>query len=192
MATLTCSLLQTPPTQLHCCLLMDFTNYASPFFYDVMEPQTGPLFIINPGLFLCPVFYVWKLSTFTGAFHELVSSYGRSAFAFLPSCNTDLSLGKGKLMERALVNWGILMRKHKDSQFPPPSGCVVWITHKIDHTIFSLYTSSLLWHGILCWYSGFTGLLAPLTQTLACFSPSSYSGPVLHYISAAWLLRTLP
>lgn len=189
MATLTCSLLQTPP-QLHSCLITDCTDYAIPFFYDLMEPQTGPLFIISPGLFPFPVFNV---SNFQLSLEPFTNSYllteGLPSPFFHPVTRTSLwgkeSCWRGRLWTEAFF-W-------ESTRIPVcSSGRIVWITHVIDLTIFCLYISSVLWHGFLGWYSGFTGLLAPPTQTLACFSPSPDSGPVLHYISAAWWLRTLP
>lgn len=165
-------------------------DYASPFFYDIMKPQTGPP-IFNYPRFV-PLSYFFTFWNFQLSLEPFMNElYLLTEGLPLPFCRpvtrTCLwgkeSCWRGRFWIE-VVNWESTRISISSSD------CTVWITHLINLTIFCLYTSSVLWHGILGWYSDFTGLLAPPTQTLACFS--SYSGPVLHYISAAWLLRTLP
>lgn len=193
MVTPTCSLLQTPPLpppSSTAAYWRTFTDYASPFFYDIAEPQTEPLFIISPGLFPRPCFlrFEFSLEPFTNS-HLLTE--GLPSPFWCPVTRTCLwgerkSCWRGRLWTEAF-----LLRKHKDKRFFLRLRCLDY-SYNWSHNILSLHFLSIVaWDSrLVLWL--FRPASAPLHKPRPVFSPSPYSGPVLHYISAAWLLKTLP
>lgn len=155
-ATLTCRHLPTPTPSSIAAYLRTFTDYVSPFFYDISEPQTEPLFIISPGLFPFPCFLRFESSTFTGAFHELVSSYGRSAFVFFRCPLTRTRLWGKESCRRSgrLWNEAYLLRKHKDNCFFLRLRCLD-SSYNWSHNVLSLHFFSIVaWESrlVLCFF----------------------------------------